>query len=186
MKSGGILLFTSLIISSLLFSCIRENPYADKIRTLDSLYFHFDSLEKELLSINPAEAEKTYDEIMRNVDFVKKELKDTLDKESGFLMSDYRHIRKPFKRIKESYDSDRKELEFTKLQLYNLSKDLKKQLLEPEQAEEYFLTEFNAATSTEIQIKSLLAGYRMADNTFKELHPKVQELIEKRIIAEVK
>jgi hypothetical protein len=184
MRTLSLFFLTALFVSGF-SSCIRENPYADKIRTLDSLYLTLDTLKSEMGKIDPEEAALTYEEIMRNLDFVKKGLKDSADKETGFLMSDYRVIRKPYKQIKENHKKLSEELDFSQLQLFNLTKDLKKQLPDSALAEEYFLSEYKAAASVSQHVRRLLMNYHSANENFRELHPKVQELIEKRIITEV-
>jgi hypothetical protein len=182
MRIKGLLLFLAFVISSFV-SCIRENPHAEKIKTLDSLYIVLDAVEKDLIAIDHDYAQKTHDEIIRNVDFIKKEFKDTLSMEDSKFFAAYRTMRKPYLKVAHYKLPFAEELAYTKSQMKNLSKDIKNQTLSAEDINEFFNTEYEAAKGIAERSREMIDKFENTETAFKESHPRVLEFIEKNIIS---
>jgi hypothetical protein len=180
------LFFLIVFISTAFFSCLRENPYAEKIKTLDSLYQVLDVTQTKLELVDHDYSKKTFEEIIRNVDFVKNEYKDTMSLDENKMFAAYRTLRKPYQKIMHYKTPFLEELAYTKSQLKHLIKDLNKQNFSPENVNEFYTVEYDAAKGIAERSEEMIKKFETAETEFKQLHPSILEFIDRNIISKNK
>ncbi|MBA2583189.1 MAG: hypothetical protein H0V01_07370 [Bacteroidetes bacterium] len=163
------------------FSCTK-NKHAGEIRSLDSLYQGIISVEKQLSQIDTLKIQRTYEEIVRNIKFIRQNFHGTYDKSSIELITAYKNTRKPLYNFQFNSVQILHELDYSKKQLEHLVFDLRKGTISDENASIYFSDERIAAKRIHGESKLLADSLNSALQKFQELHPLVQEFINENII----
>ncbi len=114
--------------------------------SLDSLTVLLFEAEQNLQKIDALVVEQTYSAIQADINFIQKNLKDSVSKSQAQAFSTYAESRKNLKTFKEKRTQLVKEFEITEKQLKNLSADLKKGAIEKNKAAEYFVMEKEQAS----------------------------------------
>lgn len=165
----------------LALSCTK-NKYSGEIRSLDSLYQEIVIVEKQIKAVDSKEVKRTYEEIVRNVKFVRQDYTGSYDANAIELFSEYKRIRKPINNFDHNQEELLRELNYTKNQLKSLATDLKKGTMTDEKVKEYYQEEYSVAKKIHYESGLLLDSLTGALKKFQQLHPKVQEFINENII----
>ena len=176
MKKNLLYFFAGLTVLIGVNSC-KENIYQAEVAALDSLVVVLENAEKSMMAIDSVETDKAYTEIISNLKLIQSELKDTVTREDAFLLSDYREIRKTLGRFNEVKNKLKSEVPFTREQLSNLSKDLKKGLVPEDKVKEYYMVEFTEAVKLQQEIESMVASVTNSLNKYNRLKPEVDHFI---------
>lgn len=176
MKKKLLYFFAGLTVLICANSC-KENIYHTEVATLDSLAVVLENAEKSMMSIDSVETDKAYTEIISNLKLIQSELKDTITRDDALLLSDYREIRKTLGRFNEGKNKLKSEVPFTKEQLSNLSKDLKKGLVPEDKVKEYYMVEFTEAVKLQQEMESTVTSVINSLNKYNKLKPEVDHFI---------
>lgn len=173
--------FFLLSISFLLFSaCHQADPKV--IARVERILIVLDSSAKIASSINFKKEEENAKKIKSDLEFIQNNFTDTLTKEMGFVLSDYRGIVAEEAEEgggNENYEVQlKKELDYSHQQLLNLKHDFEKTDITPEDFKKYFETESTSVSKLNAFVKNKQAEFIRKENQFTNLQPKVQAFID--------
>ena len=169
--------FISLIVVSIfLLGCNRGVSQKD-LNALDSLYSASIKADSILELININEINEITLKIEHTVGQFHAHYADTIPWETAKLISKYHRLKKAFVKHIENNDYITKELNYTKIQLQNLKKDLENNVLKPEKFRLYY----NIEAETLLQLDSLAKHeFEFASNKmqlYREWDPTINDLL---------
>ena len=100
-----------------------------------------------------------------------------MDLPVGLLMADFKATAKSYKRVYGDYSRVKEELEYSKTQLFNLSRDLESGAMEKDSALRYISEEAIAVKSLYEQVYKLDTMFMQSERMYAERLPKVDSLI---------
>lgn len=166
-------------VATLMFSaCTNADKYAAELKELDSLSLLLDSAVIEFEAIDTVKIQKSINELTVNLDFIEKNNRDTVSRETAFLLSDYSLLRTPLQKLYKAYVKNAKELKLSQEQVKNLIHDIKVNKVEESKIATYVLDERSAIhrVSQDVEIMTIL--YKDHLEKFEMNNPKVLEFIE--------
>ncbi|MCI5057963.1 MAG: hypothetical protein MRY83_17755 [Flavobacteriales bacterium] len=171
------LLFTLVIfISVLALSSCKEKVNGSYIEKVDSLELRLEVAQKLLVSLDTNVIGQHYKETNDNLKLIqelRKDRKDTLSKEIGFLLSDYSANRKSCKSFLLNYKKQAMEYEKSKKQLENLRLDFSNDLVPKEKIEEYLKVEGQAIAAFIQSADNMEVWHQTAIEQHEAKHPAV-------------
>lgn len=180
MRIFSCIFFLTLTSIVLLTSCHHADPKV--IARIDSVMTVLDSTHALAARIDFEKEEENAKKIKSDLEFIQANFTDTLTKDMGFVLSDYRGIVAEEEEEKgggENYEKMlKKELEFSHTQLLNLKHDFEKTDINSEDFKKYFETESTAVSKLYLFVKSKQAEFSKKEKQFTSLQPQVQAFID--------
>lgn len=180
-KINSALTFTIiLLVSTLITSCHNADP---KVTTrIDSVMAVLDSTHAIAARIDFEKEEENAKKIKSDLEFIQNNFKDTLTKDMGFVLSDYRGIVAEEEEEQgghENYEKMlKKELEYSRMQILNLKHDFEKTDIPAEDFKKYFESESTAVSKLHAFVLTKQAEFLKKEQQFNSLQPKVQAFID--------
>lgn len=177
MKKIGAILLGIAVLST---ACERTH-FTEEIATIDSLLVKLDSVDMMHRKIDTSgftELGRNFSENLAYLQQAYTESEDTIPKNVGMLLADYRSLKKPAKGFIDKYQRLGEEIEFSKAQLADLKHDAQNNLLDSILVSEMLDDERQAAAKVESSVEELKMSstFSMAKNA--ELEPRIDSLIQ--------
>jgi hypothetical protein len=166
-----------LLIPFAFFSC-KNNPHAEKIKTLDSLYAEVLITEEILSQVDKEEAQAAMEDILYKANLAGSLGTAAMDFESARKVGELRKLRKSFNNYIKNKDKMSEKIEISKTQLKTLSDDLKKNLISADQVDEFFQTEVNIAVEMNLQYRSTVQLARESLEYYRNNHAEVSDILD--------
>ncbi len=160
-------------------ACNQADPKV--IAKIDHLLVVLDSTNKKVSGIDFEKEEEQTKKIKEDLNFIQTNFTDTLSKEMGFVLSDYRGI------IAEEGESGggenrekmlKKELDYTKKQLLDLKHDFEKAKLPEADFKKYFETESTTVSKLHAYVNLKQLEFNRKETQYNTLQPKVQAFLD--------
>jgi hypothetical protein len=149
---------------------------------IDKILAKLDSSNQIVAGINFKKEKENAEKIEADLAFIQANFTDTLTKDMGFVLSDYRGIVAEEAEEggkMENYEMMlKKELDYSKLQLLNLKHDIEKTDLSPEEFEKHFETESTSVSKLHAFVLNKQMEFQRKEKQFNSLQPQVQAFID--------
>lgn len=167
-------IFTVIIAFGLLIqSC---SSFKKEVKEVDSLIKILNGTKELILSVDTAEVFPLKREVKKNLQNLQA-YKDTLDRESAFLMSDYHSYRKTLYFISDNYYRFIAEVELSEKQLNDLKKDMNNGAITKENFVKYFEAEQAIIVDLNTKISKAVNGLEIIIREIKKIQPQVDEIM---------
>jgi len=170
--------FILLAITAVVLAACSPGYNKEQMAKADSLLGHLDNVTTKLESMDTVIVDKYYRTANEALKFIQDNYTDTMEKEAGFLLSDYQVTRKSLRRLRETYIEEVDMLEYSRKQLSDLKTDIKNNLLTEEHFNEYFNAESEAVSRLIESIENMSSWHQSTIKKFEERNPKVQKIVE--------
>lgn len=112
-----------------------------------------------------------------NLKFIQENFKDTMNKETAILISDYSASRKSLRMFNENYSDIMKELAYSKTQLYSMKTDIENNLMAEDKFTDYYSSESKSVEKLAELIQNLVQWYGSAIKMYEAKSPGVEEIV---------
>ncbi len=174
--------FLILVASFMSVSCTTNTDYSHEVAVVDSLQIHLDEAVQQYTRWNVDSLSNIRASMkvkLGTLANILNQKKDTISKEDGFFLGDYKSASDVFKNIIDKNKIFRKEIDYSNKQLANLKSDLQSGTSIPADSIESCLQTERKA------VRELIASLQLADSKFAtgvkkhaEMTPKVDSLLE--------
>lgn len=173
-----VLSFLSVLgICAIMVSCTK-GLNEEQNKKLSQLEHRVDSTLEIIQAIDTAKGLASANHFFENMDYIKLEMNDTLDKELIFFIDKYYALRKAFKLFGNEYPKVLEELTISKQQLENLRHDAEYDKLEEGQFEKYYHLESNNLILAEEAANDLIFAIGRAQPKYDEMNPRIDSLVQ--------
>jgi hypothetical protein len=166
-----------LLISFALFSC-KNNPHAEKIKTLDSLYAEVLITEEILSQVDKEEAKNAMEDVLYKARLAGAIGTQAMDFESARKLGELRKLRKSFNNFIKNKEKMSEKIDISKTQLKTLSEDLKRNLISTDLANEYFANEVKMAVEMNLGYRSTIEFARVSLEYYRNNHAEVSDILD--------
>ncbi|MDD3876408.1 MAG: hypothetical protein PHT69_07285 [Bacteroidales bacterium] len=170
------ILFVALLIL-FSYSC-KPHIYAKEIAYIDSLLGVIDSSEIKLNEVDTAEISRDYIVYTENLSKIRDSFTEK-DEESWTVFTHYGLIRKPLRDFSKFHGIYTEEIRVSREQLTTLRQNIVKKKIEHDLIVQYINDEVSFVEYISLSVDNLIENTTTYHEQFKELNPKVEELIKK-------
>ncbi len=164
-----------LFFSISLFSCGTRN--AQFVSQVEELEETIQKAQQSIVTIDTSKIGNALRISTGNLKFIQENFKDTMDKETAFLMSDYSASRKSLKRLLENYSDVIRELSYSQSQLANLKLDVENNVMEEQKFNDYYSSESKSVEKLDEYAKNIVEWYASALRMYEEKNSAVEKIV---------
>jgi len=173
-KIPGYLLM--ILMVGYLFSCTSKADQA-KIQSIDTLMLTLNDAEEMLLSVDANLVDEKLNELKEKEDFLKKNLRDSLDKPTALEIGEYFTYGKALRFYKENYSEFMEAINTSRKQLNDLKADVENGLLTDEKFNEYYNNEMRIALEITQNVERAVNGVNVVLPKIDEKQPVIEKII---------
>ncbi len=162
-----------------LSACSSSTKYTEDIKMLDSMSVLVGSATAKFKTLDTVQIHQRIEELKSNLSFIEKNNRDTIKRETAFLLSDYGLLRDPLIEINKRANELSEELEESQEQIENLVHDLKNGKVDETKANDFVQDERIAAQKAIENVEIITEITKQKMDVFEKCSPKIDELITK-------
>lgn len=183
LNHSQLFLLFAVFATSLIIGC-QPSKQAQRIETADSLRTHLETLNNAFAEIDYERHFQNRAEIMESIEQIEQYYKtrnDTMPRDIGMTVSDYRLVWKGYKRMEGEYGQVEQELEYTTEQIESLLKDLEHNALPDNLADRFLEEESKAVADLDITASSIKIKLDNTEQKYLEQKAIISQLIDSLI-----
>ena len=164
---------------AVLAGCTRTK-YSNELRQIDAMIVELDSarnVHRRIDTTGYGAAMMRYKKRMSSVQESYTMRGDTMERDVAMLMANYRELKKPLERFKDSYAATSADLDFTRTQLLDLKHDLEHNLLDSNLVHRMLREESDAVEHIKMETVQLQTSYKTTQEKTEKLEPRVDSLL---------
>ena len=168
------------MVGCILVACMGNSEQIGQVKALQD---RLEPVEARKDSMNDSLLNTMHQTITDHVDVLYRTLtpkKDSLDRPTSILVSDYARLRKKIGSSRSAYQKLERDLEYSNTQLTKLLTDLKNNKVKGgiEAFPEFYDSEKKAVDELEVNSERLLVAFRKINRDFDRWHPKMLHIVD--------
>ena len=157
------------------FSC--STPDAGFIAEVEKLEKTIALSEQSLQALDTSKIGAYFRKSNEHLQFIQENTKDTIDKQTAILLSDYSASRKSLRMFLENYSDALKELQYSKNQLFALKTDVENNLMAEDKFADYYSSESKSVEKLNELIQNTVQWYASAVKMYEVKSPLVEKIV---------